>query len=494
MHKRLVLTVLMAVFFFLTLQAFAAQDFTTEFKAAADDSTALSVIDKYLKLAEEVEDFRLLQGYWQKLDAAGCNNYFYDLLQKQPKSELYIYLWARIQADPAVQIKYGRYLVQYHPRFEYGYRLLLTTYQKELFSTPGPEHDSAKPWLKDYKKDRKYFARFLKYFPDLDTASYLNIGMLVWEGKVDDANKLLAEAQAANASWLNWQFYTSYYLQTDQILLLQAYLRRMIDNSSLTQNLSAEDKEQQFEQAYLTTLLVGEAYQYFFDFINTNPATLDNANIQTMYLLACAQNGMNGQAFILLDKIADNSGSLYSWLLNDQGLEALRQDERWEAIMARFKRGWEAEQDTRKADVIATRFSRPAPLWALQDAAGNTVRLEDLRGEIVILDFWATWCEPCQKAMPVLDRWMKTKMPQGVRVFSVNVWEEDKAGVLPFMTENGYSMTLLYGTDNLSTDYGFDGIPYICVIDKLGNIRYEERGFTNDLGENLSFWVEDLLR
>jgi len=137
-------------------------------------------------------------------------------------------------------------------------------------------------------------------------------------------------------------------------------------------------------------------------------------------------------------------------------------------------------------------INKPAIDFTLKSLDGKTVKLSDLKGKIVILDFWATWCGPCKQAMPILNEWMNTKKGKDVKVFSINVWERDPSLVAPFMADNNYSMTLLYGYNDLSKEYGFSGIPYLCVIDKEGNICYEETGFTPELSENLSFWTEDL--
>ncbi len=131
-------------------------------------------------------------------------------------------------------------------------------------------------------------------------------------------------------------------------------------------------------------------------------------------------------------------------------------------------------------------------MWELPDANGNMVKLADQKGSIVILDFWATWCSPCQRAMPVLDNWMKKKMPAGVKVYSINVWEREPEQAKALFATKAFAMTLLMGTNDLAQSYDFDGIPFICVIDAEGKIRFEEKGFTDDLDEKLDTWVNAL--
>lgn len=133
-----------------------------------------------------------------------------------------------------------------------------------------------------------------------------------------------------------------------------------------------------------------------------------------------------------------------------------------------------------------------APEWVLPDAEGNLIKLSDYRGQIVILDFWATWCGPCQSAMPLIDDWMKTKMPSGVKVFSINVWEQDIEAAINYMTDNKFGMKLVFGKNETVADYGVEGIPYIVVIDQEGMVRFTEIGFSPDLKQKLTKWVNAL--
>ena len=134
-----------------------------------------------------------------------------------------------------------------------------------------------------------------------------------------------------------------------------------------------------------------------------------------------------------------------------------------------------------------------APDFYLFTLEGNLVSLSDYAGKIVILDFWATWCGPCRMAMPVIDEFTKNLNGDDIRVFSIDVWEKGKKGPKKFMDEHNYAMTLLYGNNDLTQAYGIQGIPFLCVIDKEGNIRYKQTGYEDGLDEKLIFWTEDLL-
>ena len=169
-------------------------------------------------------------------------------------------------------------------------------------------------------------------------------------------------------------------------------------------------------------------------------------------------------------------------------------DPRWANILTAVKKNWDDGADDRKKEALAAKLSEPAPDWSLVDAKGDTVALANLRGQVVILDFWATWCGPCRMAMPLINEFTHEQAGKDVKVFSINVWENGRGNPEEFMKENEYSMILLYGTDSTAADYGVRGIPFLCVIDQEGNIRYKEnQGFHEGLKENLTWWTEDLL-
>ena len=132
-----------------------------------------------------------------------------------------------------------------------------------------------------------------------------------------------------------------------------------------------------------------------------------------------------------------------------------------------------------------------APDWTLTDSEGNEISLESLRGRIVVLDFWATWCSPCVTVMPQLQEVHEAYSREAVSVYGVNVWENGDPEA--FMDENGFSYGLLLEGDPVAEEYRVSGIPTMYVIDQSGVIALAEVGANPDIGTLLAEEIDSLM-
>ncbi|NOX18285.1 MAG: redoxin domain-containing protein [Chlorobi bacterium] len=137
---------------------------------------------------------------------------------------------------------------------------------------------------------------------------------------------------------------------------------------------------------------------------------------------------------------------------------------------------------TLKDDMI----NEPAPAFELKDLDGKTVTLADMKGKTLVLDFWATWCGPCLKSFPGMQKAVEFyKDNDKVAFLFVNTWErnvDDKVkNAKDFIAKKKYPFHILIDDQNkVVTDYKVSGIPTKFIIDKDGNIRFKAVGFSGD--------------
>ena len=107
--------------------------------------------------------------------------------------------------------------------------------------------------------------------------------------------------------------------------------------------------------------------------------------------------------------------------------------------------------------------------FQLKSVSGEVVRLSELRGSVVVLDFWATWCGPCREELPVVEK-LRTEFAGKVQFLGIN--DEDNRTVADFLKKNGYELSVLMdGRKDVHRQYGIRSIPQLFVIDREGVIR-----------------------
>lgn len=114
-----------------------------------------------------------------------------------------------------------------------------------------------------------------------------------------------------------------------------------------------------------------------------------------------------------------------------------------------------------------------APDFELRSIDRGTIRLSDLRGKVVILNFWASWCPPCREEMPALQRVYQAYQSQGVEVIAVNVTSQDTlSDALNFVQDNGLTFSVLLDEQGgVQSTYRISGLPTTFFIDREGKIR-----------------------
>ena len=123
--------------------------------------------------------------------------------------------------------------------------------------------------------------------------------------------------------------------------------------------------------------------------------------------------------------------------------------------------------------------SDPAPDFQLETLDGTSIKLADLRGHPVLINFWATWCGPCQQEMPLIEQYYQKYKPDLV-VLAVNS-DEPKADVQTFVTNFNLSFPVLLDPDYKVEDlYRVRAFPTTFFVDKSGTIRYQQIGVLSE--------------
>lgn len=122
----------------------------------------------------------------------------------------------------------------------------------------------------------------------------------------------------------------------------------------------------------------------------------------------------------------------------------------------------------------------PAPDFTLSDLGGNSVRLSSLRGEVVLINFWATWCAPCRLEMPGIEAAYQAHQADGLRVLAVNL-DESPETVGAFVDELGLTFTVLLDPGYKVNDlYRVRAYPTTYVVDRDGVIAKLHLGYMDE--------------
>jgi peroxiredoxin len=121
--------------------------------------------------------------------------------------------------------------------------------------------------------------------------------------------------------------------------------------------------------------------------------------------------------------------------------------------------------------------SGPAPQFSMPARGGSTLSLGQYKGQVVMLNFWASWCGPCRQEMPLLENIYKKYNKLGFTLIGVNV-EPDSKAADEWLKQTPVSFPVIYDKDSqVSKLYDVAGMPSTVIIDRKGNIRVLHRGY-----------------
>lgn len=138
----------------------------------------------------------------------------------------------------------------------------------------------------------------------------------------------------------------------------------------------------------------------------------------------------------------------------------------------------------------------PAPDWELKTIDGKPLSLKSLRGKVVVLDFWASWCGPCKMAMPGLEKIHQRFKGKPVAIVGVNCREKGDpvAPATKVVKDLGLNYTQVVGGDDVAKAYLVKGIPCFYIIDTEGKITYATSGWQPQHDEMIAQMIEEILK
>jgi len=149
-----------------------------------------------------------------------------------------------------------------------------------------------------------------------------------------------------------------------------------------------------------------------------------------------------------------------------------------------------SKTDSLHNKLLTEMIKLPAPGFTLKDLDGNTLSLKDLKGKVIVLDFWSTWCVPCKKSFPAMQLAVNAyKNDPSVKFLFIHTWETTKTpvdDVKKYFAQSGFKFEVLMdlkdsaGHNAAVENYGVSAIPAKFIIDTAGNIVFKLTGFTGN--------------
>ena len=135
-----------------------------------------------------------------------------------------------------------------------------------------------------------------------------------------------------------------------------------------------------------------------------------------------------------------------------------------------------------------------APDFALKSSTGENLRLSEYRGDVVMINFWATWCGPCRQEMPLLEELYSRYQRVGFNLLGVNI-DDDSRRAMQMAEELGINFPVLFDArKEVSELYEVEAMPVTVLVDREGTVRYVHHGYKPGYEDKYLDQIRSLLR
>jgi peroxiredoxin len=135
---------------------------------------------------------------------------------------------------------------------------------------------------------------------------------------------------------------------------------------------------------------------------------------------------------------------------------------------------------------------QPAPPFKVTTTSGQTLTLANYKGYVLILDFFASWCQPCKNSIPHIMELNRIYGKQGLQILGLSL-DEDKEDLTDFIVPFKLNYPVAQINENLQTEYGIHSIPTLYIINKKGIIAGKYMGLTDEVKKNVELEIKQLL-
>lgn len=144
--------------------------------------------------------------------------------------------------------------------------------------------------------------------------------------------------------------------------------------------------------------------------------------------------------------------------------------------------------------MVTFKRSITAPEFSLQNLHGDSVRLEQFRGDYILLNFWATWCPPCVKEMPSMEQLRQNYKDKGIQVVAISLDKEPREKVAAFVARLKLTFPILLDPDGIvSKPYGATELPSTFILNPDGQVIAAAKGERDWYGEEAISYFDELL-